>query len=33
MVDLSKYTKDTIGKLFDYSVLQKNTDEKDIREG
>ena len=33
MVDLSKYTKDNIGKLFDYSVLPKNTDEKDIRQG
>ena len=33
MVDLSKYKKDNIGKLFDYSVLPKNTDEKDIRQG
>lgn len=33
MVDLSKYKKDSIGKLFDYSVLPKNTDEKDIRQG
>ena len=33
MIDLSKYNKKTIGKLFDHSVLPKNTCEKDIREG
>ncbi len=32
-VDLSKYTKQTIGKLFDHSVLHKNATEEEIREG
>lgn len=32
-VDLSKMDKKTIGKCFDHSVLPKNTQEKDIREG
>ena len=33
MVDLSKFDQWTLGKLFDHSVLPKNTQEKDIREG
>ncbi len=33
MVDLSQYDKLALGKLFDHSVLPKNTQEKDIREG
>lgn len=33
MIDLSKHDKWSIGKLFDHSVLPKNTTEKDIREG
>jgi deoxyribose-phosphate aldolase len=33
MVDLSKIDKYGLGKLFDHSVLPKNTQEKDIREG
>ena len=33
MVDLSKMDKKAICKLFDFSVLPKNTTEKDIREG
>jgi len=33
MADLSKYDKNSIGKLFDHSVLPKTTQEKDIREG
>ncbi len=33
MVDLSKYTKENIGKLFDYSVLPKDTMEDGIRKG
>jgi deoxyribose-phosphate aldolase len=33
MVDLSKMTKKDVGRLFDYSVLPKNTQEKDIRKG
>ncbi len=33
MVDLSQYDKWALGKLFDHSVLPKNTQEKDIREG
>ena len=33
MVDLSKMDKHSIGKCFDYSVLPKNTTERDIREG
>jgi deoxyribose-phosphate aldolase len=33
MVDLSKMTKWDMGKLFDYSVLPKQTTEEDIRRG
>ena len=33
MVDLSKHDKHSLGKLFDQSVLPKNAQEKDIREG
>lgn len=33
MVDLSKYDQRALGKLFDHSVLPKETDEKAIREG
>ena len=33
MVDLSQYDKWALGKVFDHSVLPKNTQEKDIREG
>lgn len=33
MVDLTKMDRTNIGKLFDHSVLSKNTQEKDIREG
>ena len=33
MVDLSRFDKRALGKLFDHSVLPKNTQEKDIREG
>ena len=33
MVDLSLMDKWALGKLFDHSVLPKNTQEKDIREG
>jgi len=33
MVDLSKYDKKSIGKLFDYAVLPKTVQEKDIRDG
>jgi deoxyribose-phosphate aldolase len=33
MVDLSSLDKKGVGKLFDHSVLPKNTQEKDIREG
>jgi deoxyribose-phosphate aldolase len=33
MVNLSKMDKRAVGKLFDHSVLPKNTQEKDIREG
>ena len=33
MVDLSKYDQHSIGKLFDFSVLPKNTNEASIREG
>ena len=33
MVDLSQFDKRSLGKLFDHSVLPKNTQEKDIREG
>ena len=32
-VDLSKADKKSLGKCFDHSVLPKNTQEKDIREG
>lgn len=32
-IDLSTYTKDTVGSLFDHSVLPKNTTEKDVRDG
>lgn len=32
MVNLSKLDKKSVGKLFDYSVLPKNTDEQAIRE-
>jgi len=33
MVDLSKMTKWDVGKLFDYAILPKNSQEKNIREG
>ncbi len=33
MIDLTKLNKQNAGKLFDYSILPKNTQEKDIREG
>lgn len=33
MADLSKMTKKDLGKLFDFSVLPKNTNEQAIREG
>ncbi len=33
MIDLSKLNKENAGKLFDYSILPKNTQEKAIREG
>ena len=33
MVDLSRYMKRSLGKLFDYAILPKNTQEKNIREG
>lgn len=33
MIDLSKMTKWDMGKLFDYSVLPKDTTEEQIREG
>jgi len=33
MVDLSQFDKHSLGKVFDHSVLPKNTQEKDIREG
>jgi deoxyribose-phosphate aldolase len=33
MVDLSQYDKWSLGKLFDYAILPKNTQEKNIREG
>lgn len=33
MIDLSQHDKWSLGKLFDHSVLPKNTQEKDIREG
>ena len=31
MIDLSRYNKKQLGKLFDYSVLPKNSTENDIR--
>ena len=33
MIDLSQQDKTSIGKLFDFSILPKNTTEKEIREG
>jgi len=33
MIDLSKINRNNAGKLFDHSVLPKNTRENDIREG
>jgi len=33
MIDLSKVDKRSLGKAFDHSVLPKNTQEKEIREG
>ena len=33
MIDLSRYDKRSIGKLFDFSILPKNTTEHEIREG
>ena len=33
MIDLSKHTKETVGKLFDHSVLPKDVTEDDIRSG
>lgn len=33
MIDLSQFDKKAIGKLFDYSILPKYVQEKDIREG
>jgi deoxyribose-phosphate aldolase len=33
MVDLSQFDKWSLGKLFDYAILPKNTQEKNIREG
>ncbi|MFZ5975136.1 MAG: deoxyribose-phosphate aldolase [Bacillota bacterium] len=33
MVDLSKYQKETIGKLFDLALLPKNITEDDVRKG
>ena len=33
MVDLSKFDKKAIGKLFDLAVLPKNTTETDVRKG
>jgi deoxyribose-phosphate aldolase len=33
MVDLSRFDKWSLGKLFDYAILPKNTQEKNIREG
>ncbi|MCL2119374.1 MAG: deoxyribose-phosphate aldolase [Planctomycetaceae bacterium] len=33
MIDLSQYDKRSIGKLFDFSILPKNTTEREIREG
>lgn len=33
MVDLSQFDQWALGKLFDHSVLPKNTQAKDMREG
>ena len=33
MIDLSKFNRVSIGKLFDYAILPKNTQEKDIING
>lgn len=33
MIDFTKINRDNIGKLFDFSVLPKNTTEQQIREG
>ena len=33
MVDISQFDKWSLGKLFDYAILPKNTQEKNIREG
>jgi len=33
MIDLSQHNERSIGKLFDFSILPKNTTEKEIREG
>ena len=33
MVDLSQFDKWSLGKLFDYAILPKNSQEKNIREG
>ncbi|MGI6151983.1 MAG: deoxyribose-phosphate aldolase [Christensenellales bacterium] len=33
MVDLSKYNRDNLGKLFDYAILPKNSTEKNVRNG
>ena len=33
MIDISKLNRENAGKLFDYSILPKYTQEKDIREG
>jgi len=33
MVDLSKMTRENLGKLFDYAILPKNSTEKNVREG
>lgn len=33
MVDLSKYNRENLGKLFDYAILPKNSTEKNVRDG
>ena len=33
MVDLSKMTKETMGKVFDYAILPKDTTEQKVRDG
>ncbi|MEG2898663.1 MAG: deoxyribose-phosphate aldolase, partial [Eubacterium sp.] len=33
MIDLSKMTKKTLGKVFDYAILPKNSTEQDVRDG